>query len=303
MGLLSSITSEIPAGAMQMPTMPTMPKPPQAPKTPQLPGMPGSSGQAASNPDSSLEPTAAVGVARWLNIASILLVITVITIAVAQQVGYGMPPSELGILQRACLFAACVAPILNLLRGMRPQHYAFAIFAAIVGGFAAVREFIGHVSSQMALDPNEIVFGRPLFEWALVVFVLIVFLVGVVLIWTKSWMALDYGLIEHYGPSRTWAFASIIWLMSYVVFTIIQVPVQCGGWACPVDPTSSGSPGWQFTFAITNDQGADASVSIPGFVTVMIGIGLISLIIGAVMNHRMVSQKDGTASTGTPAST
>jgi hypothetical protein len=263
-----------------------------------MPGMPGAPGPAGSaDPDSSLEPSGAVGIARWLNIAAILLVITVITIAVAQQVGYGMPPSELGVLERAALFAACVAPILNLLRGMRPQHYAFALFAALVGGFAASREFIGHVTSQLTLDPNELVFGRPLFEWAFGAFVLIVLLVGIVLTWTKSWLALDYGLIQHYGPSRTWAFASIIWLTAYLVFSVIQIPVQCGGWSCPADPTSSGNPGWQFTFAITNDQGADSSISIPGFVTVMIGIGLISLIIGAIMNHRMVSQKDGTAST------
>lgn len=304
MGLLSSITSEIPAGAMQMPTMPTMPKPPQAPKAPQMPGMPpGTTGQGSDQPDSSLEPTAAVGIARWLNIGAILLVIAVITVGVAQQVGYGMPPSELGVLERTALFAACAAPILNLLRGMRPQHYAFALFAALVGGFASVREFLGHVSGQLALDPNELVFGRPLFEWAFAVFAVIIIGVGVMLIWTKTWLALDFGLIQHFGPSRTWAFASIIWLMTYVVFTMIQVPVQCGGWSCPADPTSSGNPGWQFTFAITNDQGADASISIPGFVTVMIGIGLLSLIIGAVMNHRMISQKDGAASTGAvPAS-
>jgi len=262
--------------------------------------MPGSSGQPAADPDSSLEPSGAVGIARWLNIGGILLVITVVTIAVAQQVGYGMPPSELGVLERAALFAACAAPILNLLRGMRPQHYAFALFAALVGGFAAVREFIGHVSGQQVLDPNEIVFGRPLFEWVFVLCALIVIGVGVMLMWTKTWLALDYGLIHHYGPSRTWTFASIIWLMSYVVFTTIQIPVQCDGWSCPADPTSSGNPGWQFTFAVTNDQGADASISIPGFVTVMIGMGLISLIIGAIMNHKMTSQKDGTSSTGTP---
>ena len=105
---------------------------PSAPKPPQLPGMPGSSGQPAADPDSSLEPSGAVGIARWLNIGGILLVITVVTIAVAQQVGYGMPPSELGVLERAALFAACAAPILNLLRGMRPQHYAFALFAALM---------------------------------------------------------------------------------------------------------------------------------------------------------------------------
>ncbi len=300
MGVLSGITSELGPGAIpvpKMPTMPSSPKPPQMPKGPSMPGMPGMPGSgSAPSPDSSLEPAAAIGMARWVNILAILLIITAVTVAITQQVGYGMPPSALGVVERIAMFIGCLAPILNLLRGMRPQHYAIAIFAGIAGGVASGLEYFGRQDGDLVLDPNMIVFGRPLSGWAFIIFAAAILGVGIMLVWVKSWLALDYGLVHHYGPSRTWAFASMIWLGFYVVFTLIQVPVQCGWW-CPASPTSSGNPGWELTFSITNDNGVDRSISIPGFVSIMIGVGLISLIIGAVMNHRMTSQKDGPLTT------
>ena len=291
MGLLGSVGSEM--GATSQLQLPKMPKPPQAPKMPKVPGMPGGGTSAAPAPDSSLEPSGAVGVARWINIGSILLVIFTVTIAVSQEVGYGMPPSELGVFQRLALFGVCAAPILNLLKGMRPQHYGIALIVALAGLFFSGKEVIEHATGQLTVDPNEVVLGRPMFEWAFATFILVILGVGIMLIWTKSWLALDYGLVHHYGPSRTWAFASMIWLGCYILFTLVQVPVQCGLW-CPADPTSSGGNGWQFTFAITNTSGTDATISISAFVAIMLGIGLLSLIAGSVMNHRMISQKDGT---------
>lgn len=299
MGLLGSVTSEMGAASqMQMPKPPKMPKPPQAPKVPkppQLPSAPGGGAASEPQPDSSLEPTGAVGVARWINIGAILLVIFTVTIAISQEVGYGMPPSELGVFQRFALFGACAAPILNLLKGMRPQHYGIALIVSLAGIFFSGKEVIEHATGQLTIDPNEVVLGRPMFEWAFATFLLIILGVGLMLIWTRSWLALDYGLVHHFGPSRTWAFASMIWLGCYILFTLIQVPVQCGWW-CPADPTSSGGKGWQFSFAITNADGADATISISAFVAIMLGIGMLSLIAGSVMNHRMISQKDGTLS-------
>ena len=295
MGLLGSVGSEMGATSqLQLPKMPKAPQAPKMPKAPQVPGMPGG-GSAGPGPDSSLEPSGAVGVARWINIGAILLVIFTVTIAISQEVGYGMPPSELGVFQRLALFGACAAPILNLLKGMRPQHYGIALIVALVGVFFSGKEVIEHATGQLTVDPNEVVLGRPMFEWAFATFILIILGVGIMLIWTKSWLALDYGLVQHYGPSRTWAFASMIGLGCYILFTLVQVPVQCGLW-CPADPTSSGGNGWQFTFAITSAEGADATISISAFVGIMLGIGLLSLIAGAVMNHRMISQRDGTLS-------
>lgn len=301
MSFLSGITSELGSTAMPKPKMPTMPSSPKMPKPPSMPGMPTGSSSASVQPDTSLEPSASIGIARWLNILSILIAIAVMTMAITQQVGYGMPPSELGVLQRSALVGVCMAPILNLLFGMRPQHYALSLVAAVVGIMASGKEIIEHASGQLTVDPNEIVLGRPIYEWALVIFLVAIIGVAVFLLWIKSWMALDYGLVHHFGPSRTWAFASIVWLVSYVIFSMIQIPVQCGSWTCPADPTSSGSAGYTFTLSVSGAEGGEAAISIPGFITVMIGIGLVSLIIGAVLNHRMVSQKDGTSATASGA--
>ena len=163
MGLLGSVSSEMGAASqMQMPKMPKKPQAPKMPKAPTVPGMPGGGASSEPQPDSSLEPSGAVGVARWINIGAILLVIFTVTIAISQEVGYGMPPSELGVFQRFALFGACAAPILNLLKGMRPQHYGIALIVSLAGIFFSGKEVIDHATGQLTIDPNEVVLGRPM---------------------------------------------------------------------------------------------------------------------------------------------
>lgn len=285
MSMFGSVASELGPKSGQMPKMPKLPsggsglKPPSMRSGPQV-------------GDSTLEPTASVGIARWINIGILLLIIAVITGAVTQQFGYGMPPSELGILARSALLGVALGPILNLLWGMRPQHYAASLIGAVVGSFVGGREIMFQLSNEAPTDPNEFVFGIPLYQWAVGVFLLTILGVAAMLLWTHSWMAIDYGLRHHFGPSRTFAFSTIIWLSFYLVLSVVQVLVQCGAWMCPANPVSSGERQFFFDFGVTATDGQTTLVSIPGFITVMLGIGVVSFIIGAILNRTVSSQRD-----------
>ncbi len=271
--------------------MPKGAKPPKMPQSPKMPSLPEGDGvhggEAPVRTSSDSEPTPAVGSARWLNIAAIGVVIGAITIALTQQYGYGMAPSALGVAERSALVGAAIAPMLNLMRGMRPNNYAIAILAAVIGCAASGRQILLHATGDLQLDPNEVVLGRPMFEWSFAIFLAAILACAIMLLWTPSWRALDRGLFHHRGAARAFAFSTIVWLSAYVVMSVIQVIANCGLTMCPADPTSTGAQSFQFTFSVSGSDGVEASVSIPGFITVMLGIGVVSFVIGAIVNARI----------------
>lgn len=288
-----------PSGKVTMPKAPTAPKMPSAPKMPTAPTLPSASGASATGDSSaadgpavgpastrSSEPSAPIGAARWLNILALMIVLFVLTISLMQQFGYGMPPSYLGILERSALIGVALGPITNLLWGMSPQHYAISLISALVGGAVCGQQLVQEASGSLTMDPNQYVLGYPLFDWALGIFALAALSISLVLLWIPSWASWDHGITNHKSPSRVVAYWSIIWLCCYIVLTIFQVLYRCGVTECPASPTSSGSQSISFTFSVSGSGGNEASISIPGFITVLLLMGLASLIAAIVINHR-----------------
>jgi hypothetical protein len=209
-----------------------------------------------------------------------------------QQFGYGLAPSYLGTVQRSALIGVAMGPILNLLWGMSPQHYAVSLFAAMIGGLSSGLQVVQGAEGNLTLDPNEIILGRPIYEWALVVFVGAMVAIGCMLLWIKSWAAWDHGITNHRSPSRSITYMTIIWLAMYLVLIIIQTTYSCGVGECQSNPSSTGSQSVMFTFSINGSQGKSASISIPGFISVLIFMGLLALIAGLIINHRQGSAED-----------
>jgi disulfide bond formation protein DsbB len=227
-----------------------------------------------------------VGAARWLNILGILAVIAIITLTLMQQFGYGLAPSYLGTVQRSALIGVAIGPILNLLWGMSPQHYAISLFAAMVGGLSSGLQEVRGASGELTLDPNEMILGQPIYQWALAVFIGAMVSIGIMLLWIKSWAAWDHGITNHRSPSRAITYMTIIWLAMYLVLIIIQTLYSCGAGECQSNPSSTGSQSVMFTFSINGSQGKSASISIPGFISVLIFMGLLALIAALIINHR-----------------
>ena len=68
------------------------------------------------------------------------------------------------------MLLVCSAAAMNLIYGLRPYHYALAIFAALMGGGAAIRQILLHIC------PGFPTFGIPfwglnLYTWSFVTFV------------------------------------------------------------------------------------------------------------------------------------
>lgn len=288
-----------PSGKISMPKAPSSPQMPKAPKEPKMPSVGGSGSGSASSDDTSAdgassasaaphssEPSAPIGAARWLNILALLAILFVLTISLTQQFGYGMPPSYLGVLERSALIGVALGPIMNLIWGMSPQHYSISLISALVGGAVCGQQLLDDARGTFILDPNEVVMGYPLFDWALAIFALAALSIALILLWIPSWASWDHGITNHKSPSRVFAYWTIIWLCTYIVTTVIQLLYRCGITECPASPTSSGAQSISFTFSVTGSGGKEASISIPGFITVLLLLGIASLIAAVVINHR-----------------
>jgi hypothetical protein len=286
-----------PSGKLTMPKAPSAPKMPKAPKAPKMPSVGGSgsgsgddtsadgSTSSSAAPHGS-EPSAPIGAARWLNILALLAILFVLTLSLMQEFGYGMPPSYLGILERSALIGVALGPIMNLIWGMSPQHYSVSLISALVGGAVCGQQLLDDARGTFVMDPNQVVLGFPLFDWALGIFAFAALSIALILLWIPSWASWDHGITNHKSPSRVFAYWTIIWLCTYIVMTVIQVLYRCGITECPASPTSSGSQSISFTFSVNGSGGKEASISIPGFITVLLLLGIASLIAAAVINHR-----------------
>jgi membrane protease YdiL (CAAX protease family) len=147
-------------------------------------------------------------------------------------------------------------------------------------------------SGTLTIDPNDIILGRPIYEYALVVFVGTMVSVAVMLMWIKSWAAWDHGINNHRSPSRAVTYTVIIWLAMYLFLIIIQTAYSCGAGECQSNPESTGSQSVMFTFSIAGSGGNSASISIPGFISVLIVMGVLALIAGLIINHRVRGTED-----------
>ncbi len=280
-GLLGKEKSSLPKMPSSAPKMPSsMPKVPGGAS-----GSAGSAGAADSTQGS--EPTPAVGAARWLNIIALLVIIAVITGSLVQQFGYGQAPCALCVVQRSALIGMALGPILNLLMGLSPKHYALTIIAALVGSAAAGKQAINEASGTLKLDPNDVVMGIPLYYWALGVCIAGILACAIMLLWSSSWQSEDTGVLFHRGPARAATFTVIGWLFTYICLTIWQVIANCGVTMCPANPASTGAQSTQFTFAVTRNGTETTIISVPGFITVLLSLGLISLLAGVILNRRI----------------
>jgi hypothetical protein len=169
---------------------------------------------------------------------------------------------------------------------MSPQHYSVSLISALVGGGICIQQLIDDTAGNSVLDPTAVVLGFPLFDWALGIFAAAALSIALVLLWIPSWAGWDHGITKHKSPSRVFAYWTIIWLCTYIVLTVIQVLFRCGITTCPVNPTSTGAQSISFTFSVSGSGGEEASISIPGFITILLFLGLESLIAAVVLNHR-----------------
>ena len=196
----------------------------------------------------------ALDVARLVNILALFALIGVLAGSLHLQFGIGEQPCPLCLVQRSAMIGLAVGPLMNLLWGMRPAHYALSILAAVVGGAGSTRQILLHIANPGDPGYGPAFAGYHLYTWAFITFAIAVVGCAVMLLWDRPFRLGDDGITHTRGPLRFIAFTAIAWVTLDLLVIGISVLPECGLGMCPDDPqdiTGVGdAPGWALVLSI-----------------------------------------------------
>ena len=196
-----------------------------------------------------------VTLARIINILALVGLLGVLAGSLHLQLGVGEQPCPLCLVQRSGMIGLAVGPIMNLLWGMKAQHYAISILAACAGAAGSVRQIFLHVASPTDPGYGPEFFGFHLYTWAFVTFAVGVIGCAILLFWNTPLTCGDDGISKQAGSLRAITYAVITSVfLDLLVITITVIP-ECGLGMCPDDPANISGfgdmGGWLFIAGLT----------------------------------------------------
>ena len=201
----------------------------------------------------AIAPDRAVFLSRIINIVALLGLIGVLAGSLHLQFGIGEQPCPLCIVQRSGMIGLAVGPMMNLLWGMSPRHYALSILAAVVGAAGSTRQILLHIA-----DPNDpgygpAVLGLHLYTWAFITFLLGAVGCALLLMWQAPFQAGDRGVLRDPGTGilRPITAGIVIWITLVVAIWVtidlsivgLSILPECGLGECPDDPANTNALG------------------------------------------------------------
>jgi len=173
--------------------------------------------------------------AVYVNSAAVLGVSFVLLGAYYIQFAEGEFPCPLCLLQRLGMLALAFGAMLNLRYGISSAHYGISILGAIFGASVSARQIVLHIVPGTG-GYGSPVLGLHLYTWAFIVFVVSIFLIGLMLV-----IGTDYEASERSEYSkRIPQFAKIIFFIVLIITAanVVTTFLECGLTQCPDNPTS-----------------------------------------------------------------
>jgi disulfide bond formation protein DsbB len=205
--------------------------------------------------------------ARWINILALFALIGVLAGSLHLQFGIGEQPCPLCLVQRSAMIGLAIGPLMNLLWGMKPAHYALSILAAMVGGAASTRQILLHIATPGDPGYGPAVMGLHLYTWAFITFAIAIVGCAVMLLWDAPFRRADAGIRGQRRGMRIVAFTAITWVTLDLLVIAISVLPECGLGMCPDDPNDISGvgdvPGWALVLSI-------------GLLALAIAVGIVS---------------------------
>jgi disulfide bond formation protein DsbB len=217
--------------------------------------------------------TQTLRLARLINIAALFALIGVLAGSLHLQFGVGEQPCPLCLVQRSGMIGLAVGPMLNLIRGMRPSHYALSILAALVGSAGSIRQILLHINDPMGTGYGPAIMGYHLYTWALITFVIGITGIAILLLWNKPFEIRDDGLMSDVRPMRILGLTAMIWVALDLLVVAFSVLPECGLGMCPDDPENISGMG-----------------DIGGWL-LMVGLGVVALIGAVVVDRRLARRR------------
>lgn len=189
-----------------------------------------------------------VRLARLVNVLALFALIGVLAGSLHLQFGIGEQPCPLCLVQRSAMVGLAIGPVMNLLWGLRPAHYALSILAAMVGGAASTRQILLHIADPADPGYGPAVAGLHLYTWAFITFAVAVVGCALMIVWSGPFRAEDRGIRGAGRALRIAAFTAVNWVLLDLLVIGLSVLPECGLGMCPDDPPDVDGvgdiPGW-----------------------------------------------------------
>jgi disulfide bond formation protein DsbB len=225
----------------------------------------------------TMTDTRATLISRWINILALLALLGVLAGSLHLQFGVGEQPCPLCLVQRSAMIGLAVGPMMNLLWGMKPAHYAISILAAAAGAAGSIRQILLHINDPAGEGYGPAVLGWHLYTWAFVTFAIAIVGIAILLLWNRPFTVGDQGVLStHVGSTRLSTIFVTLWVTLWVFFDLIVIGIsvipECGLGMCPDNPDDISAlgdgPGWIF----------------------VLGIGIIALALTPLVKRRLVDR-------------
>ena len=182
--------------------------------------------------------------ARILNLLGMLAMVGVLMGAYGYQFAHEELPCTLCLLQRLAMIAVALGAAMNVMLGPDPRHYGVILVSAALGGAVSVRQMMLHINpffdtgvGQPTLEATsnpafgEPVFGLHLYVWGLLLFAVVIFAVGAVMLFRGQF---DKTASESAAMKRIGGIGvGLLVLIS--VAQAVTTFMECGFGDCPND--------------------------------------------------------------------
>jgi len=144
-------------------------------------------------------------------------------------------PCPLCLLQRLAMLGVAFGAMLNLRYGIHTRHYGVSLLSAIFGASVSIRQILLHI------DPSDSGYGSPvsgmhLYTWALIVFVVAIFLIAVMMFFEGQFEK----NADNKSTSNLSRFIKAVFFLVVLIAAanVVTTFLECGLGQCPDNPTS-----------------------------------------------------------------
>ena len=167
---------------------------------------------------------------RNINALGVAGIASILAMGLVMQIVLHVLPCPLCLLQRVGFALVMYGFMLNVLNGIRFQHYGIIILGALFGAAVALRQVLLHVVPGTGTYGSA-VFGMHLYSWAFVLFSLTLFAVSVLLLLSRP--------VDAEVPVKTNALERFIcWAaIAIAALNVVATFLECGPLVCADNPT------------------------------------------------------------------
>jgi len=144
-------------------------------------------------------------------------------------------PCPLCLLQRLAMLGVAFGAMLNLRYGLHPQHYSISIISAIFGACVSMRQVLLHIAPGTS-GYGSAVLGLHLYTWALIVFVVAIFLIAVMMFFEGQF---EENVDNKSTSNLSWFIKAVFLLVLLIAAAnVLTTFFECGIGQCPDNSTS-----------------------------------------------------------------